>query len=158
MEVVRDRIAHGFKVVEVFLLAVAILVGEDHFPGDAIDLDLHAGMEVEVTIVNLCLGQRDVRGPVREDVLRRARGQRGNGCGANFDPACSIAYTYARWISYQKMHIRVDCCGVPAIADVRVNAVFMVGARIVTVADHSPVRSAAVTQTSRANSRLIAIA
>src|SRR6266567_4731022 len=56
------------------------------------------------------------------------------------------------------MHICVDRGGVAAIADVRVDAVLMVGAGIVAVADYRPVRPSAITQASRAYCRLISIA
>src|SRR5207302_314935 len=102
--------------------------------------------------------QSDVRSPVDEDVLGCARGKRGNRRGANFHPARSVTHAYTRRIGHQEMHMRVDRGGVTAIAYVRVDAVLMVRAGVVTIADHGSVRTPAIPQSSRTYNGFIAVA
>src|SRR5262249_14967915 len=102
VEIVGDWIPHGLKMVKILLLAITILIGENDFARYRVDLDLHAGMEIEVAFTDLRRGQRDVRRPVYIHVSRRAWRQRRNRDGADFQPASGITYAYSRRVSHQE--------------------------------------------------------
>src|SRR5262249_24170183 len=157
VEIVGDWIPHGLKMVKILLLTITILIGENDFARYRVDLDLHAGMEIEVAFTDLRRGQRDVRRPVYVHVSRRAWRQRRNRDGADFQPARGITYPYSRRIGHEKAYVGVDGGGISTITHMRVDPVFVIGARIVSVADYSSVGTAAVAQAGRANCIFIAV-
>src|SRR5205085_7631583 len=81
-----DWITHSFKVIEVLLFAITILVGQDLFACDCIDLDLNACMEVEVSGADLFWSKSHARRPVYVDILRATRRHCRNICAAHFYP------------------------------------------------------------------------